>query len=212
MLMVAVLAVIACEDPVQEVPVKVHLNKELISNLPVGSTQKLVATLDPKDAVATVVWSSDNEAVAVVDEEGTVTGVAPGETFITASVEKEKATCKVVVTAVKATKIELNPASLKLEKDAQAELVVIVTPSNAVVNDFVWSSNDKNVVTVADGVATAVGVGKSTITVKCNGGELAAVCQVEVVEKASTEPENPNPETPDPENPDPENPDPHCRS
>ena len=208
MLMVAVLAVIACEDPVQEVPVKVHLNKELISNLPVGSTQKLVATLDPKDAVATVVWSSDNEAVAVVDEEGTVTGVAPGETFITASVEKEKATCKVVVTAVKATKIELNPASLKLEKDAQAELEVIVTPSNAVVNDFVWSSNDKNVVTVTDGVVTAVGVGKSTITVKCNGGELAAVCQVEVVEKASTEPENPNPENPDPENPDPENPDP----
>lgn len=208
MLMVAVLAVVACEDPVQEVPVKVHLNKELISNLPVGSTQKLVATLNPKDAVATVVWSSDNEAVAVVDEEGTVTGVAPGETIITASVEKEKATCKVVVTAVKATKIELNPTSLKLEKDAQAELDVIVTPSNAVVNDFVWSSNDKNVVTVADGVVTAVGVGKSTITVKCNGGELAAVCQVEVVEKASTEPENPNPENPDPENPDPENPDP----
>ena len=208
MLMVAVLAVVACEDPVQEAPVKVHLNKELISNLPVGSTQKLVATLDPKDAVATVVWSSDNEAVAVVDEEGTVTGVAPGETIITASVEKEKATCKVVVTAVKATKIELNPTSLKLEKDAQAELEVIVTPSNAVVNDFVWSSNDKNVVTVADGVVTAVGVGKSTITVKCNGGELAAVCQVEVVEKASTEPENPNPENPDPENPDPENPDP----
>lgn len=208
MLMVAVLAVIACEDPVQEVPVKVHLNKELISNLPVGSTQKLVATLDPKDAVATVVWSSENEAVAVVDEEGTVTGVAPGETVITASVEKEKATCKVVVTAVKATMIELNPTSLKLEKDAQAELEVVVTPSNAVVNDFVWSSNDKNVVTVADGVVTAVGVGKSTITVKCNGGELAAVCQVEVVEKASTEPENPEPENPNPENPDPENPDP----
>lgn len=208
MLMAAALAVIACEEPVQEVPVKVHLNKELISNLPVGSTQKLVATLDPKDAVATVVWSSDNEAVAVVDEEGTVTGVAPGETVITASVEKEKATCKVVVTAVKATKIELNPTSLKLEKDAQAELEVVVTPSNAVVNDFVWSSNDKNVVTVADGVVTAVGVGRSTITVKCNGGDLAAVCQVEVVEKASTEPENPNPENPNPENPDPENPDP----
>ena len=208
MLMVAALAVIACEDPVQEVPVKVHLNKELISNLPVGSTQKLVATLDPKDAVATVVWSSDNEAVAVVDEEGTVTGVAPGETVITASVDKEKATCKVVVTAVKATKIELNPTSLKLEKDAQAELEVVVTPSNAVVNDFVWSSNDKNVVTVADGVVTAVGVGRSTITVKCNGGDLAAVCQVEVVEKASTEPENPEPENPEPENPEPENPDP----
>ena len=146
-----------------------------MSNLPVGSSQTLVATLDPKDAVVTVVWASDNEAVAVVNEEGAVTGVTPGTAVITASVDKEKATCKVIVTAAKATKIEIDPASLRMEKGSTAELKVVATPSDAALTDLVWSSDDKNVATVADGVVTAVAVGKATIMAVCNGGQLAAV-------------------------------------
>ena len=205
LLAAAVLAV-ACEDPAQEVPVKVHLNKELMSNLPVGSSQTLVATLDPKDAVVTVVWASDNEAVAVVNEEGTVTGVTPGTAVITASVDKEKATCKVIVTAAKATKIEIDPASLRMEKGSTAELKVVATPSDAALTDLVWSSDDKNVATVADGVVTAVAVGKATIMAVCNGGQLAAVCKVVVTSPAA--PDNPNPDNPDPDDPNPDNPDP----
>ena len=205
LLAAAVLAV-ACEDPAQEVPVKVHLNKELMSNLPVGSSQTLVATLDPKDAVVTVVWASDNEAVAVVNEEGTVTGVTPGTAVITASVDKEKATCKVIVTAAKATKIEIDPASLSMEKGSTAELKVVATPSDAALTDLVWSSDDKNVATVADGVVTAVAVGKATIMAVCNGGQLAAVCKVVVTSPAA--PDNPNPDNPDPDDPNPDNPDP----
>ena len=205
LLAAAVLAV-ACENPAQEVPVKVHLNKELMSNLPVGSSQTLVATLDPKDAVVTVVWASDNEAVAVVNEEGAVTGVTPGTAVITASVDKEKATCKVIVTAAKATKIEIDPASLSMEKGSTAELKVVATPSDAALTDLVWSSDDKNVATVADGVVTAVAVGKATIMAVCNGGQLAAVCKVVVTSPAA--PDNPNPDNPDPDDPNPDNPDP----
>ena len=105
MLLLAAAAFVGCKENIDENPIKIHLNKGLISNLPVGSTQTLVATLEPKDAVATVVWSSSDENVAVVNEDGEVTGVAPGEAIITAAVDKETATCKVVVTAVKPTKI-----------------------------------------------------------------------------------------------------------
>lgn len=183
MLLLAAVAVVGCKDPLEENPIKVHLNKELISNLPVGSSQTLIATLEPKDAVATVVWSSSDEAVAVVNEEGLVTGVAPGEAVITAAVDKETATCKVIVTAVKPTKIELDRTSAKIEMGTTLSLEVAVTPSNAVATDLTWSSGNTQVATVADGVVTPVAVGKTTITVKCNGGELAAVCQVEVVEE-----------------------------
>lgn len=209
-LLVAAFTAFSCKEPVQEVPVTIHLNKELMSSLSVGSSQTLVATLNPKDAVATIVWSSDNESVAVVNEEGEVTGVAPGSAIVTAAVGEEKATCKVVVTAAKATAIEINPSKLKLEQGAQAVLEVIATPAGAVVEDLEWSAKDKNIVTVVDGVVTAVGVGKSTITVISHKGDLAAVCQVEVVKKESTDPdpENPGPENPDPENPDPEDPNP----
>ena len=181
MVLFAAYAVVGCEEPPQEEPIKVHLNKELISNLPVGSTQTLVATVEPEGADVTVVWSSDNQSVAVVNEEGLVTGVAPGTAVITAAVDKETATCKVVVTAVKPTKIELNPTDAKLTVGANLELAVIVTPSNAVLDDLAWSASPEGVVSVENGVVTALSVGKATVTAKCNDGELAAVSQVEVV-------------------------------
>lgn len=179
--LISAFVLVGCEQPVEETPVKVHLNKGLISNLPVGSTQTLVATLDPADAVATVVWSSSDEAVAVVNDEGEVTGIAPGEAVITAAVDQETATCKVVVTALKPEKIELDPATARIEKGTTLELQLVVTPSEAAPSDVTWESSNKQVASVADGVVTALSEGKTTITVKCNGGELAAVCQVEVV-------------------------------
>ena len=181
-MLLAAFVAVGCEQPMEETPVKVRLSQELISNLPVGSTHKLQATLEPADAKVTIVWSSSDEDVAVVNESGEVTGVTPGEAVITAAVDKETATCKVVVKAVKPTKIELNQVSAKIEKGTTLALEVVLTPANAVAADLVWSSSDSKVASVADGVVTALSVGKTTITAKCNGGELAAVCQIEVVE------------------------------
>ena len=60
----AIFVLAACEQPDVKEPVKIRLNKELMSNLPVGETQKLEATVTPVDAQVTLVWVSDNEAVA----------------------------------------------------------------------------------------------------------------------------------------------------
>lgn len=183
-LFLAALAIAGCENPAAEEPVKIRLNKELITDLPVGSTQTLVATLTPADAEVTVVWSSDDENVAVVNDEGAVTGVAPGTAVISARVDKEVATCKVTVTAVKPSKIALSSSSLELQVDAQHTLEVILTPSNAVAEDIEWSSTDPSVVSVEkSGLVTALKEGNATITVKCSGGLLAATCHVKVVAK-----------------------------
>ena len=81
MLALASLFVAGCTEPVQEEPVSIKLNKGLISNLPVGSTQTLVATVLPEGADVIVAWTSDNENIAVVNDEGEVTGIAPGTAF-----------------------------------------------------------------------------------------------------------------------------------
>ena len=204
----AALAAVGCNKPVVEETVKIRLNKELISNLPVGTTQKLTATLTPADAQVTIVWTSDDESIAVVSEEGVVTGVAPGTAVISATVDKEVATCKVTVTAVKPTKIALDPNTLELVVNTQHALEVVLTPSNAAASDLVWvSSNEKVAIVEASGLVTAIAEGNATITVKCNGNTLAATCQVKVV--AEDTPVEPEPENPDPEEPkDPEDPDP----
>lgn len=177
------LAVVGCKEPPQEVQVTIHLNKELITSLPVGSEQTLVATVKPEDAAVSVIWSSDNEKVAVVNDEGVVTGVAPGTAVITAKADDAVATCKVTVTAVKPTKIELSSRTLELTVGSEHALEVKITPENAVADDITWYTTDDKVATVKDGLVKAVAKGDATITVKCNGGELAAVCQVKVTEE-----------------------------
>ncbi|MBE6241018.1 MAG: Ig domain-containing protein [Bacteroidales bacterium] len=177
------LAVVGCKKHPQEVQVTIHLNKELITSLPVGSEQTLVATVKPEDAAVSVIWSSDNEKVAVVNDEGVVTGVAPGTAVITAKADDAVATCKVTVTAVKPTKIELSSRTLELTVGSEHALEVKITPENAVADDITWYTTDDKVATVKDGLVKAVAKGDATITVKCNGGELAAVCQVKVTEE-----------------------------
>ena len=95
-------------------PVKVRLNKELMSDLNVGETQQLEVTVTPKTAQVTLVWASDNEAVAVVDDEGNVTGVAPGTAEVSVTADEAVAKCKVVVTSPKPQGLSLDVETLDM--------------------------------------------------------------------------------------------------
>ena len=181
-LFLAVSAISGCTDPIEEIPVKISLNKTLMSSLPVGSQQQLEAVVKPEGTDVTVVWESDNEAVASVDAAGIVTGVSVGTAVITASAGDASAECKVIVVALKPTAISLSPTKLQMKPGDIRELAVAFTPAEAVAEDLVWETSDASVVAVKDGVVTAAGEGEATVTVKCNGGNLAAVCRVNVAE------------------------------
>lgn len=53
------------------------------NNIDVGSTRKLEATVEPSTAKQTVTWSSSNDEVATVDNEGNVTAEGEGSAEIT---------------------------------------------------------------------------------------------------------------------------------
>lgn len=70
-------------------------------NLLEGVSEKITATVLPEDATnKKVVWSSSDESIAKVDEEGNVTAIKEGQATITAKVDGTEltATCKVNVT------------------------------------------------------------------------------------------------------------------
>ena len=65
-----------------------------------GDIAQLTATVGPKDATdKTVVWSSDNPAVASVDQTGLVTAHSAGTAKVTAAAGGKSGTCTVTVSA-----------------------------------------------------------------------------------------------------------------
>ena len=85
---------------IQSVPVTGVTLDQTELDLFTGASATLTATVKPSDATdKTVTWSSDNEAVATVDENGKVTAVGEGEATITVTTTdgSKTATCQVTV-------------------------------------------------------------------------------------------------------------------
>lgn len=97
LLLLAVLSV-GCSDNNDTVTVsEVTLDKTELE-LPVGVTGQLTATVKPDDAEdKTVTWSSDDTAIATVNENGLVTAISLGNAVITAEAGGKTATCAVTV-------------------------------------------------------------------------------------------------------------------
>lgn len=183
-LLLAACSLFGCVEPEQEIPVSVRLNKEMISSLSVGASQTLVAAVMPKGTEVSLVWASDKEDVAVVDDQGKVTGVTPGTAVISVTADQAVATCEVTVVAVKAEKIALDPKEIELVVDQQQVLEVVFTPAEALASDLEWSVDKPSVATVDnEGKVTAKSAGTCVVIAKCNKGKLAAACQVTVVDK-----------------------------
>ena len=101
LLLFAVMAVCSCsKDDNDRVKVeKVELAPTTL-DLIVGEEMTLAVTVIPSEANQNVTWSSSNPQIATIGSDGTVTGVAQGETTITVTTEDGglTATCKVTVT------------------------------------------------------------------------------------------------------------------
>ena len=78
----------------------IKLNKKVMGLGAGAPSQTLTATVTPSDAASQILsWSSSDTSVATVSSDGTVTPLAKGTTFVTATTAdgKYKATCKVYV-------------------------------------------------------------------------------------------------------------------
>ena len=182
-----------CEVTVtaKEVPVEgVSLNKNKLS-LVIGDKYTLAAAVKPMDASnQNVSWTTSDEAVATVNENGEVIAVAAGKATITVTTEdgEQKAVCEVTVTeeAVALTGITVDQEEVTLKEGETATLIVSMVPEDATEQKVVFSSSDGAVASVdQDGTITAVAAGKATITVKTEDEAFSATCEV-TVEAATT--------------------------
>ena len=161
----------------------VTLNKTTLE-LEKDQTEKLVATVLPTNADGdkTVTWNSDNNAVATVSQDGTVTAVGKGSCNITATTQNGKtATCKVTVgVPLKSISFKDNVTSKTMNKGEEFTLEVVYNPADTDADKTItWSSTDTSVATVEGGKVTAIGGGETEIKATTANG-LEAICKVKV--------------------------------
>lgn len=85
------------------------------ASIPKGVLQRLIPVFEPANATnQKVTWSSDNEAIATVDENGFVSGIATGTAVITATSEDggKTASCQVTVVDTDKQTIEQNDVQM----------------------------------------------------------------------------------------------------
>ena len=155
-------------------------------NLNAGASEQLFANVSPTTASnKKLIWSSNNTQIATVDEDGNVTGVKAGTTFIKAVSEDNPEaadSCKVTVLQP-VTGIKLDKSSLELYGiGATAQLVATVEPADASNQQVKWASSNESVCIVSNGTVVALGYGISVIIATTVDGNYIATCTVTVKE------------------------------
>lgn len=159
---------VVAEEPIPVTSIKLEANQLTI---PVGETANVLQySIQPDNASnQAVVWSSEDESVAVVDEKGAVTGVKAGTTkiLVTAVDEsKGKKSAAVKVAVVQPVQsISLDMTELKIGVGAKAKVNAEVLPEDASNKKYTWSSSDQSIVQVsAKGDVIGRSVGTASIT------------------------------------------------
>lgn len=141
-------------------------------SLQVGDTETISATVSPTNATdQTIVWSSSNDLIATVDENGLITAKKKGSCNVTATSTNGKTkSCTVTVSDIEPTAIAVSKTSCTLDVDETTTITAILSPTNVTDTDLQWTSSNEAIATVVDGVITAVSAGTTTITVETGNG------------------------------------------
>ena len=141
-----------------------------------------------------VTYESQNPAVATVDENGLIYGVADGATTISVVCGEDVLTFEVTVSEAlqAAPSLSLNVVSsqiyLNYELQLTPSLIIGDTLADNTAYAFTYQSSNPNVATVNEnGLVTGVAEGETTISVKVtvNGTEYTASATISVIDIAS---------------------------
>jgi uncharacterized protein YjdB len=162
---------------------KIMLDKDSVS-LSVGKKAVIKPTaLDKdskeiKDAKITYKWTVKDEEVASVTQSGEVTALKEGNTSITVVIEGSEeltATCQVVVKPKKIpgsdpiyiSQLSLKDKNVTLKKGDTKQLDYVAVPEQNS-ETIAWESSDPSIVTVENGLVTAIKKGNAQIIAKAS--------------------------------------------
>ena len=168
---------------------QINLTPATLSTYPNVKTTVTAIVLPNNVTYKRLIWSSSNTAIATVDQNGLVTGIAAGTATITAQATDGSGTKgTVAVEVIKVIPIEsISVNTTFTDGMAEGERMVIdfnVTPAGASKQLVRWSSNNEAAVKVsADGILTGIAPGQAVITgTSIDGNNITKTFTVEVME------------------------------
>lgn len=156
------------------------IKAEKTVTLAVGETHRLSPKIQPESAQnETLAFVTSDSKVAVVDENGTISGVSAGECTITIRAENSVESTVSVAVTPRLESIAFEEQQVTVATGETLKLTVAATPEDAAL-DITWSVEDKKVATVdKNGVVT--GKAEGTTKVQAVSGEVSAECEIHVV-------------------------------
>ena len=168
-----------CEVRVIREVTSIKLNHTTLSILQ-GETISLKSTIQPSNAsYQTAIFSSSDESVAIVDEDGVLTALNAGSVIIRAEARDNSgkyAICYVTVTTpVASTGVTVSDKEIVLAPGEKKQVTISMKPYNTT-DTKMWTSNNQAVASVdSSGTITAHTTGSATITVMTSSGKTATV-------------------------------------
>ncbi|WP_430928714.1 Ig-like domain-containing protein [Polaribacter marinivivus] len=158
----------------------------------VGTDEALNLSFLPLNANQSVTWSSNDESIATVDNEGNVTGVKEGTVTITATSTvantiTASATVNVVAWyAINVESVSITPETASIVAGQKLTLSSVIIPANSDNKEITWSSSDDTIATVDNtGQVTGVARGMAIITATTADGNKTDTSEITVTESIS---------------------------
>ena len=180
-IIIAAIALVGCTvngEPISVDGIEIT-SEENVHNLKLGETLQLNALVYPTYITQKFIWSTSNEYVATVNENGLVTAVGGGNVEITATYANLTTVSQKYLIIVDGEKLEVAPTSIEVvSKDnvttckvgETIRLTANVFPEDAS-QKVVWVSSDETIATVTRGVVKPIQVGEVVISAYPNGYE-----------------------------------------
>ncbi len=152
-----------------------------------GESKRLTATINPEDTTddKTITWSSDDEDVLFVDQNGQMRGIKEGTANVKAVVAGKEATKQITVNEIHIDSITIDgDQEFEMVKNQTKNLSAKINPDNTTDDDknITWTSNKEDVAKVDNnGKVTALKEGEATITAKVGTHETSVKVNVKEI-------------------------------
>lgn len=183
---------------VRQAATSVQINEKDII-LITGNTKQLTATLTPSDSTDTLKWESDDPAVVTVDENGMLTAVAPGSTYVfVTAFNGSLQTCfgRVEVTVRDAVAgIQIPQSEYEMVQGEELTISPVISPDTAYNQKVTWELSNTTIASLSevkgsdsDVTVTALEAGSVMLTATTEDGAHHASCLIRITSAQTPEP------------------------